>query len=107
MFDEEHILKPSNCSDKFFISPVVVTVKKDQSKKLALDSNLLNKAIHKNNYQMPNFDSLIESKSQRLSYPASQSTTYFSTLDLKYANSQLNLDLDTANHCNFSTKTVI
>ena len=31
----------------------------------------------------------------------SQNTTYFSTLVLKYAYSQLNLDLDTANYCNF------
>ena len=42
------------------MSAIVITVEKDWSKKLALDSKLLNKAIHKNEYQMPNIDTLIE-----------------------------------------------
>ena len=45
---------------------------------------------------------LIESISQQISAPASQNITYFSTIDLKYAYSQLNLDTNTANHCNFN-----
>ena len=80
----------------------MVTVKKDQKIKLALDSTVLNKAIHKNRYQMPNIDTLVESISQQINAPASQNTTYFSTLDSKYANSQLKLDTNTANHCNFN-----
>ena len=99
---EKHIIKLSSCPDNYFISPIVVTVKKDQTIKLALDSKVLNKAIHKNKYQMPNIDTLIESISQRISAPASQNITYFSTIDLKYAYSQLNLDTNTANHCNFN-----
>ena len=51
---------------------------------------------------MPNIDTLTESISQQISAPASQNTTYFSTLELNYAYSQLNLDHSTANHCNFS-----
>ena len=50
---------------------------------------------------MPNIDTLIESISQQISAPLPQNTTYFSTLDLKYAYSQINLDPNTANHCNF------
>ena len=42
--------------------------------------------------------------SQKISDPASQSTAYFSILYLKNAYSQLNLDPDTANHCNFNKK---
>ena len=38
------------CSDDFYISPIVITVKKDKSIKLALDSKTINKAIHKNKY---------------------------------------------------------
>ena len=91
LLDEKHIIKLSSCLDKCFISPILVTVKKDQTIKLALDSKILNKAIHKNKYQMSNIDTLIESISQQVSAPASQNTTYFSTLDLKYAYSQLNL----------------
>ena len=59
LLDEKHIIKFSSCPDKYFISPIVVTVKKDQTIKLALDSKVLNKAIHKNKYQMPNIDTLI------------------------------------------------
>ena len=51
---------------------------------------------------MPNIDTLIESFAQQISAPASQNTTYFSILDLKYAYSQINLDHNTANHCNFN-----
>ena len=80
----------------------MVTVKKYQTIKLALDSKILNKAIHKNKYQMSIIGTLIESISQQISAPASQHTTYFSTLDLKYACSQLNLDTNTANRCNFN-----
>ena len=41
---------------------------------------------------MLNIDELIKSISQQISAPAPQETTYFSTLDLKNAYSQLNLD---------------
>ena len=102
LLDKKHIIKLSSCPDIYFISPVVVTVKTDQSIKLALDSEILNKAIHKNKYQMPNIDTLIEFISQQISAPAPQHTTEFSTLDLKYAYSQLNLDSNNANHCNFN-----
>ena len=58
--NEGHIEKLSSCSDENFISPIVITVKNDQSIKLALDSKVLNKAIHKNKYQMPNIEMLID-----------------------------------------------
>ena len=49
--EQGHIEKLQECSDENFISPIVITVKKDQSVKLALDSKILNKSIHK---KMPN-----------------------------------------------------
>ena len=101
MLKEGHVEKLTNCSDQFFISPIVITVKKDQSTKIALDSTIQNKAIHKNKYQMPNIDSLIQTISQTLS-TAPQETAYFTTLDLQYAYSQLKLHSDTARHCNFN-----
>ena len=51
---------------------------------------------------MPNIDNLIDTIQQNLNTTASQETAYFSTLDLKYACSQLNLDTETARHCNFN-----
>ena len=93
---EKHIIKLNSCSDKNFISPIVITVK------LALDSKILNKYIHKNKYQMPNIDNLIDTIRQNLNTNASQETAYFSTLDLKYSYSQPNLDPETARHCIFN-----
>ena len=68
---------------------------------MALDSKILNKAIHKNKYQMPNIDSLIQTISQTLSNSPHE-TAYFATLDLQYAFSQLNLPSATARHCNLN-----
>ena len=51
---------------------------------------------------MSNIDNLIDTIQQTLNKTASQETAYFSTLDLKYAYSQHNLDPETAQHCNFN-----
>ena len=102
LLDEKHIIKLNSCSDKNFFSPILITVKRDKTVKLALDSKILNKSIHKNKYQMPNIDNLIDTIQQNLNTTASQETAYFSTLDLKYAYSQLKLDPETARHCNFN-----
>ena len=51
---------------------------------------------------MSKIDTLIESISQQTSPLDSQITAYFSTLNLKYAYRQLNLDPNTANQCNFN-----
>ena len=48
LIDDKQIIKLGKCSDELFISPVVITVKKDKSVKIALDSKKLNDAIHKN-----------------------------------------------------------
>ena len=42
---EKHIIELNSFSDKNFISPIVITVKKDKTVKLALGSNILNKSI--------------------------------------------------------------
>ena len=104
--DQEHIEKLQECFDKNFISPIVITVKKDKAVKLALDSKVLIKAIHKNKYQMPNIDSisyrLIDSISQHINDSNQGDNVYFSTIDLKYAYSQIKLHPDTSRHCNFN-----
>ena len=81
---------------------MVITVKKDKSVKLALDSKKLNKAIHKNKYQKQ-IDHLIDAvalyNSERRKSPG---TYWFSKIDIKYAYSQIPLDESIAKHCNFS-----
>ena len=49
---------------------------------------------------MPNIDNLVDTIQQTLNTNASHETAYCSTLDLKFAYSQLNLDPETARHCN-------
>ena len=51
---------------------------------------------------MPNTDNLIDTIQQNLNANASHESIYFSTLDLKYAYSQLKLDPETAPNCNFN-----
>ena len=99
---EKHIINLNSCSDKNFISPIVMTVKRDKTVKLALNSKIWNKSIHKNKYQMPNIHNFIDTIQQNLNTDASQETAYVSTLDLKYEYSQLILDPKKARHCNFN-----
>ena len=61
LIDKKQITKLDKCSDELFISPVVITVKKDETVKIALDSKKLYDAIHKNKYQMQSIDHLMDS----------------------------------------------
>ena len=53
---------------------------------------------------MPNIETLMDSISQRISDFKTElaDKIYFSTINLKYAYSQLNLQPETAKHCNFN-----
>ena len=84
LIDQKHIVKLIKSSDRQFISPIVITVKKDQTVKFALDSKKINKFIHKNKYQMPNIDLLLDNIAQVVKSDKSKQTL-FSTLDLCYA----------------------
>ena len=67
LLKQGHIEKLPECSDKYFVSPIVITVKKDGSVKLALESRELNKQVHKNKYQMPNIEELMDTVGQTIS----------------------------------------
>ena len=103
LVDDEQIMKLKKCPDDLFISPVVITVKKDKSFKIALDSKKLNDAIHKNKYQIQSIDHLIDSVavsiSERRNLPGKY---FFPKIDLKYAYSQIPLDENIQKHCNFN-----
>ena len=103
LIDQGHIVKLDSCSDKQFISPIVITVKKDHTIKLAMDSKQINKMIHKNKYQMSHIDVLLDNVTQSAQEGNGKpGTTYFSTIYLRYAYSQLKLDDTTKTQCNFS-----
>ena len=101
MEKEGHIIKLEKCDEDCFISPNVITRKKDTSIKLALDSKLLNDQVFKNKYQMPNIHELIDNVALQIS-EKSNGRVWFSNLDLKNAYSQLKLCDQTRKQCNFS-----
>ena len=101
LINEGHIIKLQECSDKYFVSPIVITVKKDGSIKLALESRQLNKQVHKNKYQMPNIDELVDGISQIIA-ERKTGDVYFTTLDFTYAYGQVSLEQKTSEQCNFS-----
>ena len=101
LIKEGHIAKLQEISGKYFVSPLVITVKKDGSIKLALESREPNKQIHNNKYQMPNIDKLVDRISQIIA-ERKAGDEYFTTLDFTYAYGQVSLEQKTSEQCNFS-----
>ena len=101
LIDQQHIIKLEKFSDKQFISPIVITVKKDQTVKLALDSKKINKFIQKNKNQMPNIDLILDNIAQTIKSDTKEQTL-FSSFDLRYVFSQIPLDKKTREPGNFS-----
>ena len=95
-----HIEKLGECSDKYFVSPIVITVKKDGSVRLALESRELNKQVHKNKYQMLNIEERMATVGQTIS-ERKPGDVYFSTMDLTYAYGQLPLSPKRSVQCIF------
>ena len=103
LIQDKQIAKLEKCPDDLFVSPVVITVKKDKSVKIALDSKKINKATHKNKYQMQSIDHLVDAVALYITQrKKSPGTFWFSKKDLKYAYRQIQLDNSIAEHCNFS-----
>ena len=96
-----HIEKLDKCTTDYFIAPIVLTAKKDGSIKLALNAKPMNAQIWKNKYQMPNIHELIDSVAQIITNDV-PGTVWFTSLDLKYAFSQLPLSSVSSSHCNFN-----
>ena len=100
LINSGHIERVDKISDEVFIQPVVITVRKDRSVKIALDARSLNIAIMKEKYQMPNLDSLME-KLSKIVNGKQKGEVLFTSLDMLYAYGQTTLHPDTAKHCNF------
>ena len=84
-------MKLDKCPDRQFIIPIVISVKKDQTVKLAWDSKKLYKFIHKNKYKIPTNGGI------------EQKPTNF-ILNIRFAFCLLTSPLDklTQEHCSFS-----
>ena len=76
---------------KYYFTTCEKTVKQNKTIKLAMDSNVINKAIHKNKYQMQNTDCLMNNIAQSISEPSHKSKVFFplSTYDPRRANYHL------------------
>ena len=101
LIKEGHIVKLDKCTSDHFVAPVVITAKKDGTVKLAMDAKPMNSQIYKNTFQMPNLLELLDSAAQTIT-ANTEGTVWFTSLDLKYAFSQLLLDEFVSKHCNFS-----
>ena len=67
LIDSGHIEKLEEVPEDTFISPAVITVKKDKSVKIALDSRKLNESCIKRRPNMPNMEDLINRISTKIS----------------------------------------
>ena len=101
LFQEGHVVKLNKCTSEHFISPIVITAKKDGSVKLAMDAKPMDDQIHKNQYQMLNLLELLDSAAQIITSDT-LGDVWFTFLDLKYAFSQIPLSDEVSRHCNFN-----
>ena len=100
LLEEGHIEKVNEVTDKKFIQPVVITVKKDKSVKIALHARALHNEIVKDKYQMPNLEHLVDLVAEQLDNKEQEKALYTS-LDMRYVYGQVPLEEETAKHCNF------
>ena len=59
LLEQGHFEKVDTIKDDVFIQPVVITVKRDRSVKIALDARTLNNSIAKDKYHIPNLENLM------------------------------------------------
>ena len=84
-----------------FVSPAVITVKKDKSVKFALDSRKLNEVTKKRKAQMPNMGELISRSSRKISQGIYRKILA-TKLDFDHTYGQIKLDISTKNLCIFT-----
>ena len=82
-----HMQRVERIKDEVFIQPVVITVTRDKSLKIALDAKSLNNAIQKAKYQMPNLENLTEQVAEIINSKG-EGTVKFTSLDKLYAYGQ-------------------
>ena len=101
MDNDGHFEKLEKWHKNCFISPIVVTRKKDGWIKFALDLKLLNDQIFKYRLRMPDIHELIDNVALKMSEKADWQV-WLSNLDLMNTYCQLQLCGRTSKKCNFS-----
>ena len=101
LIKQGHIEKVNNINENCFVSPAVITVKKDKSVKIALDSRKVIEITVKRKAQMPNMEELISRISRKIADgPADE--IWISKFDLDHAYGQLILSRAASNLCIFA-----
>ena len=80
LLEQGHIERVDTIKDDVFIQPVVITVKKDRSVKIALDARALNNSIAKDKYQMPNLENLMDMIAEKID---GKEEVWYSSVDMK------------------------
>ena len=96
-----YLERATEITEDCFVSPAVITVKKDKSIKIALDSRKLNEATIKKKAQMPNMEELISRISRKIS-EEQEGEIWITKLDFDYAYGQIKLNENTRNLCIFT-----
>ena len=96
-----HLERLETIEEDCFVSPVVITVKKDKTVKIALDARKLNDSCVKKRPHMPNMKELLNQISAELS-KNDRDPIWISVVDLDYAYGQMKLVPETSKHCNFA-----
>ena len=100
LIESGHLEKADKTTENCFISPAVITIKKDKSVKIALNSRKLNEACVKRKAAMPNMEELISKISAKNT--KGEGEIWMSKTDLDYAYGQAKLSKEAAKHCVFS-----
>ena len=96
-----HLKKLETIEEDCFVSPVVITVKKDKSVEMALDARKLNESCVKKRPHTPNMEELFNQISAELS-KNDHDPIWISMIDLDYAYGQMKLAPETSKHCIFA-----
>ena len=100
LIDKGHLEKADKTTENCFVSPAGITIKKDKSVKIALDSRKLNDACIKRKAAMPNMEELISKISAKIT--KGNGDIWMSKNDLDFAYGQAKLSKEAARHCVFS-----
>ena len=95
-----HLERLETIEEDCFVSPVVLTVRKDKTVKIALDARKLNESCVKRP-DMPNMKELLNQLSTELSRN-DHDPIWISVINLDFAYLKMKLAQETSKHCNFA-----
>ena len=100
LIEKGHLEEADKTTENCFVSPAVITIKKDKSVKIALDSRKLNESCIKRKATMPNMEEPISKIIAKIT--KSNGEVWMSKIDLDYAYGQAKLSTEASRHCVFS-----